>query len=138
MIDTIVQLLKKYKEVILYLVFGVLSMIISVGTFSAFVYGLRMDALTANILSWIITIIVVYFTNKKWVFEKETHGAGERIKSFVSFVVGRLATLVLEEAVLFAGINLMHLSSFWVKIAAQVLVVVSNYIISKFIVFKKN
>ncbi|MDO4623672.1 MAG: GtrA family protein [Eubacteriales bacterium] len=138
MIDMIVGLMKKYKEVILYLVFGVLSMIISIGTFSAFVYVMHMDALIANILSWIITIIVVYFTNKKWVFESETNGKKEGLKEFISFVVGRLATLGLEELVLLVGIKWMGLSSFWVKIVAQVLVVVSNYVISKFIVFKKK
>lgn len=138
MIKMIKGIFWKYKEVILYFFFGGLSMIISIGSFSAFNYGFGMNALTANILSWIITIIFVYITNKKWVFEIKSSNEKEILTEFILFVTGRVSTLVLEEAILFIGIYLFDINSIFVKIGAQIVVIVSNYIISKFIVFKNK
>ena len=56
----------------------------------------------------------------------------------IHFFGGRLFTLVLEEVILFIFINKLHFNSILVKIAAQFIVLVLNYIISKLIVFREK
>ena len=96
-----------------------------------------MNALVANIVDWIICVIFAYLTNRTWVFKSKAHNSNDLVRECSSFMVGRLGTLVLGEAVLWLGIDMMHINSMVVKVVAQVLVIVGNYVISKFFVFKK-
>ena len=67
---------------------------------------------------------------------RKSHRANDIIREFSTFAVGRLGTLMLEEAVLWLGIDMIHINSMVVKVAAQMLVIIGNYAISKYFVFK--
>ncbi len=129
---------RKYKEVLLYLFFGGLTTVISIGSYSYCDVVLHIDPLIANIISWILAVLFAYVTNKIWVFSAQTYGMGELLSEMMHFFGGRLFTLVLEEVILFIFINKLHFNSILVKIAAQFMVLVLNYIISKLIVFRKK
>lgn len=128
---------KKHKSVLLYIFFGGLTTVVSVGSFIVFDKVLHLHELIANFLSWILAVAFAYVTNRTWVFESRAKGkaiAGEA----ASFVGGRLATLGIEEGILLVFVTWLHLSSTWVKIAAQFVVLVLNYLISKLFVFRKK
>ena len=129
---------QKYKEVLLYLFFGGLTTVISIGSYSYCDVVLHIDPLVANIISWILAVLFAYVTNKIWVFSAQTYGIGELFLEMIHFFGGRLFTLVLEEVILFIFINKLHFNSILVKIAAQFIVLVLNYIISKLIVFREK
>ena len=129
---------KKYKEVLLYLFFGGMTTVISIGSYSYCDVGLHIDPLVANIISWILAVLFAYVTNKIWVFSAQTYGIGELFLEMIHFFGGRLFTLVLEEVILFIFINKLHFNSILVKIAAQFMVLVLNYMISKLLVFRKK
>ena len=97
-----------------------------------------MSPLIANIISWIVCVIFAYLTNRTWVFESKATGLKQLGKECLSFAAGRLATLGLEELMLWIGIDLLHMNNVVVKIIAQVAVVVGNYVISKWIVFRHS
>ena len=137
MIEKIKALCIKYKEVLLYLIFGGLTTVVSLASFWLFTYPLHINVLIANVLSWICAVTFAYFTNAKWVFEAKPQSRGEAVKQFVSFYVGRLATLGVEEAILLVFVTLLHGNEMIVKVIAQVVVVVLNYVVSKLFVFKK-
>lgn len=126
----------KYKEMLLYLFFGGLAFVVSVATYSLFNLVLHMNELIANIFSWIITVLFAFFTNRVWVFQSPTEGAGAFFRQMISFYSGRVITLLIEEAILFVFITLLSFSSLGVKIAAQVVVIILNYVISKLIIFR--
>lgn len=132
------ELCEKNKEVIRYLFFGGLAFLVSVGTFWLLNVVLGIGELIANVFSWIITVTFAFITNKLWVFEAETVGCKNFLKQMVSFFAGRIVTLVIEEGVLFVFITLMGMPSLLIKIAAQVVVIVLNYVISKLLVFRKK
>ena len=121
---------QKYKEMLLYLFFGGMTAVISM--------GLGFDPLIANIISWILAVTFAYVTNKVWVFSVETHGMHELFIEAFHFFTGRLFTLIVEEAILLIFISKLHFNSIVVKVVAQVVVVVLNYIISKLIVFREK
>ena len=125
----------KIKSVLLYLFFGGLTTVVSIGTFIAFDSHLGMDVLIANLLSWICAVSFAYVTNRIWVFS--SHATGKAMgQEILSFVGGRLATLGFEELVLWIFVSLLDFHSTIVKILAQAGVLILNYVISKIFVFK--
>ena len=138
MIEKIKALGIKYKEVLLYLIFGGLTTVVSLVSFWLCTYPLRINVLIANVISWICAVTFAYFTNAKWVFEAKPRSRGEAIRQFVSFYAGRLATLGAEEAILLIFVTLLHGNEMLVKLIAQLVVVVLNYVVSKLFVFKKG
>lgn len=131
-------LYQEYKEPLLYLFFGGLTTILSIGLFWAFTHPLQMNALTANAAGWILCVLFAYITNRTWVFTEKAQNAQGILRECGAFILGRVGTLVMEEAVLWLGIDLLGMNSMVVKVFAQVLVVVGNYFISKLLVFKSK
>ncbi len=130
----------KQKEIINYIIVGVLTTIVSLIIY----YGLVLTILNpenalelqiANIISWIISVIFAYITNRKFVFESKS----KNIKSeFLSFVGSRILTLLFDMGIMFVGVSLLSFSDKKMKLISQVIVIVSNYVLSKLFVFKKK
>ena len=99
---------KKHKEVLMYLFFGGLTFFLNIALYAWLDKGLGMNALIANVICWVVCVLG-----------------------------GRLFTLVVEEAILAVFITWLGFNSMAVKLVAQVVVIVLNYVISKLIVFKK-
>lgn len=146
------KLFMKYKELISYVFFGVLTTVINLAAFKIFdtVLGSRLYLLT-NIISWVIAVAFAYVTNKLWVFESKGWSPKIVLKEIVGFLGARLFSLAVEEAGLWIMIDLLSLGrisldifsftitgNFIVKIILQVIVVILNYVFSKFIVFAKS
>lgn len=129
---------KKHKEGLLYLFFGGLAFFLSVFLFWLFYSPLGIDELVANIIVWIIVVLFAFITNRTWVFVSKTETIMEFIKQMGAFYAGRIATLVVEEAMLYVLITRMGFNSLLIKIIAQFVVIVLNYVISKLFVFKKK
>ena len=128
---------KKYKEILLYLFFGGLTSVVSIGSY-AYCVLVGINPLIANIISWILAVTFAYITNKIWVFQVEIHGKKELLQQMLGFYSGRLLTLGIEEVILLIFITKLGFNSLVFKIAAQVVVVISNYVISKCFVFKEK
>lgn len=129
---------KAHKEVLLYLLFGGLAFVVSIATYAFFNVTVGINELVANILSWIITVAFAFLTNRVWVFNAPTKNAAEFIQQMISFFGGRVITLVIEEVILLVFITLLKFASMPVKVVAQIVVIVLNYVISKVLVFKKE
>ena len=126
---------KKNKEVLLYLLFGGLTFVVSIASYVFFDVILAMNELVANVLSWIFAVSFAFVTNKIWVFGAPSRTVKEFLKQMISFFGGRVATLVIEELILLVFVTLLAFPSVPVKVVAQVIVIILNYVISKFIVF---
>ena len=131
------KLYEKHKEILLYMLFGAVATVVSIGTFYLFDKVLSINALMANALSWVITVAVAYLTNRTWVFRSCAKGRA-MWKELLGFYGGRLMTLLMEEGMLFVFVTLLDCDSMAIKLAAQVLVLTGNYVISKWFVFKKK
>ena len=128
----------RYREPLLYLLFGGLTFLLSVLTFWLFAHPLGIGPLLANGLSWVLCVAFAYVTNRTWVFENRARTPAGIFREALSFAGGRLATLALEELLLWLGITVLGLPDLGVKVAAQVLVILGNYIISKLLVFRRE
>jgi len=127
----------KYKELVLYLFFGGLAFLVSMGTFAFFDMILSFNELIANVLSWIITVLFAFLTNRKWVFAYDKTSASSSFwNHMLRFYAGRIATLILEECILFVFVTKMSFNSIIVKTIGQIIVILANYVISKVWIFK--
>lgn len=132
------QLLYKHKEIILYIVFGVMTTAISIIVYWFFNVKLGVDELLSNIISWIFSVLFAFVTNRIWVFESKTSGLKNYFLQMLSFYVGRLSTLAVEELILLVFIKRLSFESMAVKIVASVVVIILNYVISKLFIFRKK
>lgn len=142
--------IKKYRELITYVVFGVLTTAVSLGSFKLFDLILGSDKyLISNILSWILAVIFAYVTNKLWVFRSLGRDLKLILREVGEFFSARLFSLAVEEAGLWLLIDCLSVGTwsveilsftvdgnFIAKLILQFAVVVLNYVFSKFIVFR--
>lgn len=138
--NKIKMLYKKYKEVINYLIFGVLTTVISLLVYYILVFTLlnpenAFQLQIANIISWIAGVAFAYFTNRKYVFESKEK---RQFKEASEFVLARIVTLVIDMIVMWLGVTILHFNNKIIKLVSQVLVIVLNYVFSKLFIFKKS
>lgn len=139
MLERIKELYIKYKEIINYLIVGGLTTFVALGVYYGSVLtflnpnnGIELQI--ANILSWIAGVIFAYFTNRKYVFESKNPN---KLQEAAKFTASRLVTLFLDMATMFIGVTLLKFNDKIIKLVAQVLVIIGNYIFSKLFVFNK-
>lgn len=139
----ILELYKKYEEIINYLVMGVLATVVNLGVKYALLFTV-LDAANPTqlqisvIISWVAACLFAYITNRTIVFKSESE---KILKEIVSFFSARIVTLGMEMLIMFIFVTWMGLNSdLWVIIwtlVAQAVVIISNYIFSKLFIFKK-
>lgn len=130
----------KHKEIINYLIFGVLTTIVSLSTYYLLVLTIlnpnnSLELQIANIISWIAAVTFAYITNRKYVFNSKNKNI---IKEIIKFYSSRLTTLFLDMIIMFIFVTLLSFNDKIIKIFVQIIVTISNYILSKLLVFKKE
>ena len=141
----------KNKSVLLYLFFGGLTTLVSILTFwlaelviisdfNVSIFGSMYSAkvVLSNAISWICAVLFAFFTNRIWVFNSPTDSWTGFFKQMAAFFGGRFATFLLETAILVVFVSILDFNEMLMKIIAQFVVLVSNYVISKLIVFRKR
>jgi len=142
MINKIKKIYIKYEEIISYLFFGVLTTIVSFGTYLIFANiffpnKTDLDIQIANILSWICAVTFAYITNRIWVFKSKTKGK-KQLREILEFISARVASLLVDMGMMYVMYSLMHINDTVAKIIVQFVIVAMNYILSKVIIFKKS
>ena len=125
---------KKHRELIVYLICGFLTFVVSMVVYALLSEIFRINVLVANIITWIIAVYFAFSVNRKFVFKSN----GNFTSELIQFYLGRVVTLVVEQAMLYIFIIRLMFNNMAIKSIAQVVIIILNYIISKFIVFKKE
>lgn len=128
----------KYKEGLLYLFFGGMTFVLALTVFAGLYYVIEVNILIANGCSWIIGVTFSFFTTRIWVFQSMTKGLTLLIKQMSEFLSARLVTLLLQELLIFIFVSMLGLSSMGMKIITEVMNIILNYLISKFIIFRRK
>lgn len=128
-----------YKEVINYLVFGVLAMIVNFVSYYIFAKMLNLDEVIGSGLSWFCSVLFAYITNKLFVFESKTQTLQAFFIEMISFFLARIVSGALCDVGTFAlMVKVFHINDIFSKVVTQVMVVVVNYLFSKLIIFRKK
>ena len=142
--------ISKYYEGLSYLFFGGVATLLNLVLFAVFqlVFGTAFATGAGNILDNAICILFAYWTNRTFVFRSKNTGRAAWAE-FGQFVSCRIATMVLDQAIIWLGVSLLGprvalaaahgaLWAMGVKLFSQVVVIVSNYVFSKLFIFKKK
>ena len=130
-------LFDRFREPLLYVLFGALTTLINILIFWLLTSPAGMGELVANIIAWIAAVLFAYVTNRKWVFTSADESKS-LLRQLLEFYAGRLLTLGVEELMLYVFITRMGLNAMLIKIIAQIVVIVLNFVISKLLVFRKK
>ncbi|MBR0414864.1 MAG: GtrA family protein [Clostridia bacterium] len=140
-------------ELIKYIIFGGLTTVVSLVSFKLFDFLLGEKLyLVSNIISWVLAVAFAFVTNKLWVFRSKSWQSKVVLKEALGFAGARLFSLGVEEVGLWLLISVLGMGQMqaWVlfgftingnliaKVIMQVIVVIMNYVFSKFIIFKKK
>ncbi|MCC0686336.1 GtrA family protein [Clostridioides sp. ZZV14-6345] len=130
------MILKKHKETILYLFFGVFTTLINIVSYLFFTRILSFNFILANVWAWIIAVLFAYLTNKFFVFKSMNIDIIFLFKEFLSFVSFRLLSGVIEMLIMYVLIDLLFVNDIIVKVITNIVVIILNYLFSKTIIFK--
>ena len=146
------EIIIKYKEILLYLIFGVLTTIVSI--FSFWLFSLFIPSklyLITNVISWVLAVIFAFVTNKLFVFESKKWGKSQLSAEIPKFLGARVFSLIIEELGLILFIDLLKFSEIRkivigfevtgeliAKAIMAIIVILLNYFFSKFMIFKKS
>lgn len=147
------RLYKKYEQLIKYVFFGALTTVVNLAAFKIFdvILGKKLFLVT-NVIAWVIAVIFAYVTNKLWVFESKSWKGSLVVKELFGFLGARLFSLGAEELGLWLMIDALNMGeyqgfdilsfnidgNFIAKVIMQIVVVILNYVFSKFIIFAKK
>ena len=132
-------LIKKYEEIIRYLIVGILTTIVSLLTYyllTKFIFDPqnKIELQITNIISWIVAVTFAYFMNRKFVFKKKEKASLSEAKDFY---LSRIFTLIIDMLIMFVGVSLLTKPDKIIKIIDQIVITILNYIFGKK-VFKKS
>lgn len=133
---TILDLLKKYRSVIVYLVFGVLTTVVNYLIYLPCYNTFGFSASVSNAIAWVFAVLFAYLTNKPFVFESKDWSAKTVVPEFLKFVGTRVASGAAETVILLVAVDWLGWNGNIWKLVTSVLVVVVNYIGSKLLVFR--
>lgn len=134
--NTLMELYQKYKEAVLYIIFGGLTTLVNIVVYGLCANVFLMPTVSANGIALVLSILFAYVTNKLFVFESKTVTLRETVTEFISFIACRIVTGVLDMAIMYVSIDILHFPNMIMKIATNVIVIVLNFVFSKVIIFR--
>ncbi len=143
MIEKIKTLCIKYREIIVYLIVGVLTTVIAWGTkflwnfifYAGTPHPTHMQNLVLSCVNWISGVAVAYPMNRRWVFQSKNPSI---LKEATGFVASRIATWIMDILVMQLLGNVLGINLYTATIISGILVVIGNYVFSKLFVFRKK
>lgn len=133
------ELMNRYltKEIIIYIIFGILTTLINIGSFYIMASLLHINEDLSNFIAILLAILFAYITNRKWVFHTTAKGFKENFHEFLKFIAGRAVTMIIEWGGCFILFR-TPIPTIISKCVINVIVVILNFVISKFFTFKKK
>lgn len=140
MTDKMKKLYDKYREILIYLIVGVITTVISWGAAFLGKLVLNTDISWQNTLnnafSWLVGVLVAYPMNRRWVFKSTNNRI---FQEFLGFAASRVSTLIMDVVIMWLTVNVIHMNYWIAKIfISSVIVTIANYVFSKLLIFKKH
>jgi putative flippase GtrA len=128
-------LIRKHEEAIPYLIFGILTTIVNIIAYFILLELFNINYLISNIIAWFVSVLFAYITNRKWVFKSKNDNILLEMNLFFG---SRLLSGIIDSGLMILFINFMAISDVISKFIVQIIVIIANYILSKWVIFKKR
>lgn len=136
--EKIQNIMQKFltKEVIMYIIFGVLTTLVNLIISFVLAGAFKIDGSIASAIGIVTSILFAYFTNRRWVFNTQAKGLKENFNEFWKFIAGRAVTMIIEQGGVMIFYGVLGMAFVPVKLSLTIIVIILNYIFSKFFAFK--
>ena len=131
------EVIRHYHDIVLYIVFGVLTTIVNIVVYYLCFDVLDIANVISTVLAWIVSVLFAFITNKIWVFESKSFYKDVFLHELISFFSCRIATGLLDIVIMYVAVDLLMQDEILWKLVANIVVIVINYIASKLLIFKK-
>lgn len=132
------KIVTKYREIMMYIIFGIATTFVNIGVYMFFSNILNINYLISNVIAFILSVTFAFITNKIYVFKQLDFSLSTVIQEVISFFSVRLASFGLDMLLLFILVSLLKQNELLAKIIINIIVIILNYVFSKFIVFRRN
>lgn len=129
------EMMEKYKDIVPYAIFGILTTIINIVVYLFFAHILKKEVMLSTLAAWFLSVLFAYVTNRKWVFHSGVLTFSNIIREAVAFFICRLATGIADILIIFIFVNIFHFNDLFIKIISNIAVIILNYVASKWIIF---
>ncbi len=136
--NKIIDLVKKYKELIVYGIFGVMTTLVDFLSYYALANIFGIEENLSNVISQIIAIIFAFITNKIFVFKDKKYGLKDVSLQFAKFFSMRLISLFMNSGLFWFMVDILRINDLITKALVSIIVIILNYIFSKIFIFKKD
>lgn len=133
--DHIAELFRKHRSVIAYVFFGVCTTAINIAVYCLFYMLLGISNIPATCLAWFFAVLFAFYTNKVYVFDSKSFRYSLFVRELLLFYFCRLLTGGIDIGIMYVTVDVLHLNAPVSKAASNVIVIITNYIASKFLVF---
>ena len=138
MTDTLRTLLQKHREIVSYIFWGVMTTAVNYAAYFLLRNVFLVPLVAGNAAAWAVSVLFAYFVNKLFVFRSKDWAWRVALRELWQLVASRLFSLGLEMGILWLFVDMLCFDDTVIKLIANVVVVVVNYVLSKFIIFKKK
>ena len=129
------EMMEKYKDIVPYAIFGILTTIINIVVYLFFAHILKKEVMLSTLAAWFLSVLFAYVTNRKWVFHSGVLTFSNIMREAVAFFICRLATGIADILIMFIFVNIFHFNDLFIKIISNIAVIILNYVASKWIIF---
>lgn len=129
---------KKHRDILVYLVFGVLTTLVNYLVYLPLYNLLNLSATASNIIAWFVAVLFAFLTNKPFVFKSRDWTLSVAWPEFCKFIGCRIGSGVAETLIIYITVDLFSLNGNLMKVITSILVVILNYISSRLLVFRKQ
>lgn len=126
------------REMILYIVFGVLTTVLNLVIYFVMTEGMAQNESFSYFIAWVVAVAFAFVTNKKFVFSSKTKRAKAVLYELATFVGGRLLTFAIGEILITVFVSVLAQSNVLWKILTNIIEIVVNWLVSKMITFRKK
>ena len=137
MTDWIKKQFQKYRDVILYLFFGGCTTVLNIVVYYLCYNVAGIPNVPSTCIAWILSVLFAYLTNKVYVFQSKSFKKEVLLREGLQFFGCRLLTGILDVAIMFVAVDLLHWNGLVWKVISNILVIILNYVASKLLIFKK-
>lgn len=130
-------LLQKHRETVSYVFWGAMTTAVNYAVY-LLLRQFQVYYAYANVAAWAAGVLFAYFVNKIFVFQSRDWNWRVALRELWQMVASRVFSLGLEMAIMWIFVDMLLCPHAVVKLMANVLVVIVNYVLSKFIIFKQN
>jgi putative flippase GtrA len=132
------DLLRKHREILLYLIFGGATTLVNFIFYAVASFGLGLSAWLSSIIAWVFAVSFAFVTNKIYVFESKTKDKIGLAREFSLFIGARIASGAINTALMYIFVDILAFNELVMFALCQIFVIVFNYVASKWLIFRKD